>query len=129
MPQAMTPSFGARFEMNRRRVDTQDAVYDVTVFLPDSSRHLTLHIAQADGLCQLMPASGGTESALPDWVHKHLLSLARGVFRAAKRQGQEGVVGELAWQRRLMRWHEEPQETAARGHRASGVATPASADG
>lgn len=129
MPHAMTPSFGARFELNRRCVDAQDAVYDVTVFLPTSSQQYTLRIAQTDGQCQLLAASGTPESALPDWVHKHLLSLARGVFRAAKRQGPEGVTGESAWQRRLLRWHEEPQETAARGHRASGVATLANADG
>lgn len=130
MPQAMTPTFGARFELNRRQVDAQSAVYDVTIFLPRGSQSYTLNIAATDGKCQLAPAdTGPSESALPDWVHKHLLALARGVYRAAKQKGQDGLNGELAWQRRIMRWHEEPHETESRGKRASGAASPASADG
>ena len=130
MPQAMTPTYGARFELNRRQVDAQRAIYDVVIFLPQGSQSYTLNIAATDGQCQLAPAdTGPIDSALPDWVHKHLLALARGVYRAAKQKGPDGLAGELAWQRRIMRWHEEPHETESRGKRVSGAASPASADG
>lgn len=124
----MTPSFGARFELLRRHVDRQGALYDVTIFLPQGSQRYTLQIALADGHCQLSAVATPLDSeAAPDWVQKHLLALARGVYRAAQRQAQGGELGESAWQRRLLRWHEEPQQTEARGQRVRGAASPASA--
>lgn len=134
MSQDMTPSFGARFALNRRQVDAQCVIYDVTIYLPQGSRCYALHIAQADGQCQLhsaaaQPVHGAADAALPDWVHKHLQSLARGIYRAAQRQAQDGSAAESAWQRRLLRWHEEPAVTAARGRRASAAASPSDAHG
>ena len=41
MSQSMTPSFGARFELLRRHVDRQGALYDVTIFLPQGSQRYT----------------------------------------------------------------------------------------
>lgn len=125
----MTPSFGARFELLRRHVDRQGALYDVTIFLPQGRERYTLQIASADGHCQLRPeATAELAGGLPDWVQRHLLALARGVFRAAQRQSQGDELCESLWQRRLLRWHEEPQLTEARGQRVRGAASPASAD-
>lgn len=115
MTSGMTPSFGARFEMLRQAVDAQAAVYTVTIYLPTETLQRRLQIARADGDCVLLSAAGEVataDSELPAWVHKHLLALARQIFRGAQRDGD--------WLRRLMRWHEDPQATESRGQRLTG---------
>jgi hypothetical protein len=110
----MTPAFGARFELLRQAVDAQAAVYAATIYLPQATRRLTLRIARADGGVELASAAGDEagEGELPAWVNKHLQALARQIFRGAGRDGD--------FLRRLMRWHEEPQITEARGQRLTG---------
>lgn len=125
MAHAMTPSFGARFEMLRHSVDDQGAVYAVTIYLPTETPTYMLHIASQDGACQLRSPGCEPVAVLPAWVHKHLLALARQLFRAAQRDG--------TWLRRLMRWHEDPQATESRvqyltQHSAAEAASDAARD-
>jgi len=115
MTSGMTPSFGARFEMLRQTVDAQAAVYAVTIYLPTETLQRRLQIAREDGGCVLLSAAGEAataDSELPAWVLKHVLALARQIFRGAQRDGD--------WLRRLMRWHEDPHATESRGQRLTG---------
>lgn len=116
MVHAMTPSFGARFEMLRQAVDAVSVMYAVTIYLPTETLRCGLQVDRSDGSCQIHAAPGafasGPERDLPAWVQKHLLALARQLFRGAQRDGE--------WLRRLMRWHEDPQATESRGQRLTG---------
>ncbi|MBL9005470.1 MAG: hypothetical protein JNJ46_14545 [Myxococcales bacterium] len=112
----MTPSFGARFEMLRQAVDAVSVMYAVTIYLPTQTLRCALQVDRSDGRCQIRSAPGAdayaAERDLPAWVHKHLLALARQLFREAQRDGE--------WLRRLMRWHEDPHATESRGQRLTG---------
>ena len=124
MPHALTPAFGARFELLRQRIDDSSVVYAVTIYTPTATQNATLQIGRQDGDCKFCASSLGTQSTpdadLPPWIHKHLLALARQLFRDAQRDGQ--------WLRRLLRWHEDPHVVERRGQRASKPDAPSPAE-
>ena len=124
MPHALTPAFGARFELLRQRIDDAVVVYAVTIYTPTATQNIQLSIGRQSGDCQLSAPSSATPPTfdvdLPPWIHKHLLALARQLFRDAQRDGQ--------WLRRLMRWHEDPHVVERRGQRTSKPDAPSPAE-
>lgn len=153
MPHALTPAFGARFELLRQQIDDAAVVYAVTIYMPTGTQNIQLSIGRQSGDCQLsdrrlVTAANLLHPAMPDqspliaveqaalhpsqetqptadvdlppWIHKHLLALARQLFRDAQRDGQ--------WLRRLLRWHEDPHVVERRGQRASKPDAPSPAE-
>jgi hypothetical protein len=102
-----SPHFGARFQLERLAVDDLSASYAATVHLPDGPRRFSLLIRVPTGDVVLTPADPASETAAPEWTTRHLSSLARQIYRGARRD--EG------WPRRLMRWHAAEEQAAERG--------------
>jgi hypothetical protein len=109
------PHFGARFQLERLAVDELTASYAATVHLPDGPRRFSLLIRVPTGEVVLSPEGQDTDgAAAPEWTTRHLTSLARQLYRGARRD--EG------WPRRLMRWHAAEDQAAERGRAMSAAA-------
>lgn len=117
MTAAWAPHFGARFQLERLAVDDLAARYAATVHLPEGPRRFSLLIRVPTGDVELTPEDPAAEAAAPEWTLRHLTSLARQIYRGARRD--EG------WPRRLMRWHAAEEQSAERG-RAMSAASRAS---
>lgn len=105
------PHFGARFQLERLAVDDLSARYAATVHLPEGPRRFSLLIRVATGDVVLTAEGPASENAAPEWTTRHLTSLARQIYRGARRD--EG------WPRRLMRWHAAEEHAAERGRAMS----------
>ncbi len=103
MSSAYAPQFGARFQFDRKSVEDLQAHYSVRVHFGSSPHDFDLRISLPGGEVLLTPV--GNQTPVPAWATAFVISLARQLFRAARKE--EG------WPRRIMRWHQAPTETAA----------------
>lgn len=97
------PHHGARFELLRKSADAETVRYQANIYFPLVTYQLEVQIDAAKGDCKIAPlaSSAAGHAELEPWAMKHLLALAKQLYRAAKAEGG-------SWQRRLMRWRGAP---------------------